>query len=118
MKWRDPRKKEEGPRMARVKVVRRIRNPTTQEAVREARSKIVMDLPNNARLQILTIQAVADLLNLTTPRVLQLIRGRQLNAWRLGRIWVVLEQDLHAFVERKREDFTKRYGSILMPPEA
>ncbi len=105
-------------RMARVKVVRRNPNPTTREAVRRAQSVLRVDLPNNTILRILTIQAVADRLNLTAPRVLQLIRDRQLQAWRLGRIWVVLEQDLHSFVERKREEFAKRYGSILMPPEA
>jgi len=104
--------------MARVNVVRRVRNPTTREAVREAESVLHMDLPNNTRLEILTIQAVADLLKLTAPRVLQLIRDRQLKAWRLGRIWVVLEQDLHAFVARKREEFAERYGSVLITPQA
>ena len=118
MKWRDPRKEEKEPRMARVKVVRRVRNPTTREDVRRAQSVLHLDLPDSTRLEILTVQAVADLLKLTTPRVLQLIRDRQLQAWQLGRIWVVLEQDLHSFVERKRKEFAKRYESILLPPEA
>ena len=104
-------------RMARVKVVHRVRNPTTLEAVRDAQSRLVMELPNNARLQLLTIPAVANQLKLTPPRVLQLIRDRQLEAHRLGRIWVVLEQDLLSFVEHKREEFSKRYGSILMSSE-
>ena len=81
------------------------------------RIRLYIALPNNTNLAILTIPAVADGLKLTAPRVLQLIRDRQLKAWRLGRIWV-LEKDLHSFVERKREEFAKRYGSILMPPEA
>ena len=105
-------------RMARVKVVRRVRNPTTLEAIREAMSTLRMDLPDDTYLELLTIPAVAQELKLTTPRVLQLIRDRQLEAHRLGRIWVVLEQDLHAFVERKREEFAEKYGSIVIPPGA
>lgn len=58
------------------------------------------ELPPNGQRRLLTPPEVASFLRVKLPRVYELVKGRRLRAFRVGRQLRFRPEDLEAFLER------------------
>ena len=58
---------------------------------------------SNNMNDILTVRQIAEKLQVNTETVYRWLRDGKLTGYRANRLWRVSEQDLEAFLQRKRE---------------
>ena len=94
-----------GRRKRRVEVIRRVRNPALSAERGESAPQVIqLRAHGRTSFEMLTPAACARELGFSESRVIQLIRAQELRASKLGRQYVVLDEDLEEFVElRKRQ---------------
>ena len=81
----------------------RVRNPATMPGGGlQSIDVLQIDVDRKARLELLTPTACARILDCSESRVLQLIRSGRIEARRVGRQYLVLDEILEEFVARER----------------
>ena len=96
------------PPKSRAYFVRRVKNPTTPQALKEAKQQITLVIDDEQET-ILTPLAAARRLGCTEARVGQLIAERKISAQQLGRTWLILESDLDRFISQKARTLRSKF---------
>lgn len=108
-------KREEWPKgrkRRRPVAVRYIRKNPAPPVTAGTQREMTIKLPDY-NLTIHSVLGVANILECTPVRVLQLIRERKLPAHRVGKEWIVFGPDLEIYMEDRAEKLRKRYRRYL-----
>ena len=105
--YRQSMKIARAPRKARS-VTFIYENPAVEGRTGKLASRSVTLTVDGREVKLHSLVAVAKELDLTPMRVLQLVKERQLAAHRVGRDWVVLDQDLRQFKAQRRQSKRER----------
>lgn len=100
-----------GQKSAVVRVL--FKNPALRGRTGRLRSRTMILMVNDHGVEIHALIGAAHALGRSPVRVLQLIREGKLQAYRIGKEWLVLGPDLAAYMNEEKERLRKRYRRYL-----
>lgn len=65
------------------------------------------------RVELHTIYGVAGILHRSPVRIQQLCERGQLRAYKIGRDWIIVDNDLQEFIRTQQAKIRSRYGAFL-----